>query len=105
MPLLFSFKNELSKFSYSVRPNEDESKVVLHWHLMDKMPFSEYRDNHNVHNMPTALFLYLREYILKSDFGLTFFICVWKLILNVRKELLAYYSWPNVDSSSFGPND
>ena len=59
-PFLFSFKNELSKFSYSVRPNEDSSTFGLLWHLIGKMPFSEYRDNHNVHNMPTALFLYLR---------------------------------------------
>ena len=47
---------------------------------------------HHLHRLNTRKFsLYLREYILKSDFGLTFFICVWKLILNVRKELLAYY--------------
>lgn len=47
---------------------------------------------HHLHRLNTRKFsLYLREYTLKSDFGLTFFICVWKLILNVRKELLAYY--------------
>ena len=60
---MISFRNEKdsnSKFVYSVRANEDESKVVLHWHLIGKMPFDEYRDSHSAHNMPTTLFLHLR---------------------------------------------
>jgi len=51
---------------------------------------------HHLHRLNTRKFsLYLREYTLKSDFGLTFY-------LRMRANLIRYQCRATVDESSFG---
>ncbi len=76
-PFFFLLKMNSLNFLTQVRPNEESSTVVLHWHLMDKMPFSEYRDNHNGHNIQQLFFYFkisfhtqIKKVRPKSDFNM-----------------------------------